>query len=188
MTESGLFLTHIFYQEYLKRHYLYFIDGSVAQRESKRLKLAMSGVRFPPLPFRESKFDSLQSQSVAVTAELALRVPPRPYKANLYKTPALKFDMKKEEGMKDNSFGVVGIVLGILGIIFSSANGIILGVIGLIFSMKQKKIMKNKWSSVGVILNIIAIILGVIVFVYALNSLISNPDFLSQFQQVANAK
>ena len=72
MTESGLFLTHIFYQEYLKRHYLYFINGSVAQRESKRLKLAMSGVRFPPLPFKESKFDSLQSQSVAVTAELAL--------------------------------------------------------------------------------------------------------------------
>ena len=90
--------------------------------------------------------------------------------------------------MKDNSFGVMGIIFGILGIIFSSVNGIILGVIGLIFSIKQKKIMKNSWSKVGIILNIIAIILGAIVFVYALNSLLSNPNFLSQFQQIANAK
>ena len=97
--------------------------------------------------------------------------------------------MKKEESqMNDNSFGVAGVILGILSIVFSSITGVILGIIGLVFSMKQNKIMKNKWARAGTILNIIGIIIGIVFFVYALNSLLNNPDFLSQLQQITNAQ
>jgi len=90
--------------------------------------------------------------------------------------------------MSDNSFGVGGVILGILSIVFSSITGVILGVIGLIFSVKQNKIARNKWAKAGMILNIIGIIIGIIFFVYALNSIINNPDFLSQLQQITNAR
>ncbi len=90
--------------------------------------------------------------------------------------------------MNDNSFGVAGVILGILSIVFSSITGVILGVIGLIFSIKQDKIAKNKWAKSGKVLNIIGIIIGIVFFIYALNSILNNPDFLSQLQKVANAQ
>lgn len=96
--------------------------------------------------------------------------------------------MKKEESINDNSFGVGGVIFGVLGILFSSITGVILGIIGLTFSLKQKKIKNNKWAKAGFILNIISIVLGIIVFIYALKSILRNPDFLAQIQQIANAK
>lgn len=94
--------------------------------------------------------------------------------------------MKKEEG--DNSFGIASVVLGILSIVFSSASGIILGIVGLIFSLKQKKRMKNSWSKAGFILNIIGIILGIIILIYAAYAIANNPDIIAQFKQLANVQ
>lgn len=98
--------------------------------------------------------------------------------------------MKKEEVEKtnDNSFGTASVVFGVISIVSTSVVGIILGILGLIFSMKQKKITKNKWSKAGMILSVIGIILGIIFFVYTVISLLKNPQFLSQFQQLTNAQ
>ena len=89
--------------------------------------------------------------------------------------------MKKEEmKTRDNSFGIAGVILGIIGIVFSSLSGVIFGIIGLVFSLKQKKLMKNSWSKAGIILNTIAMIIGIIVFVYAMISFFKNPEMISQ--------
>lgn len=88
--------------------------------------------------------------------------------------------IKKEDGVnRDNSFGVAGVVLGILSIVSLSVLGIILGIAGLVFSLKQNKHGKNKWSKAGIILNIIGIILGIAAIVFFVNYL---PDYLSQLQ------
>ncbi len=76
-----------------------------------------------------------------------------------------KKSVKISETSKDNSFGVVGVVLGILSILFLSSGGIVLGIIGLVFSLKQKKLSANSWSKAGAYLNIIGIILGIIALV-----------------------
>lgn len=91
--------------------------------------------------------------------------------------------MVKEE-VKDNSFGVAGVILGIISVVLSSAPGILLGIIGLVFSFKQKKIAKNKWALAGTILNIIGIVIGLAIFIFALNAILNNPNFISQFQQL----
>lgn len=101
--------------------------------------------------------------------------------------------MKKEEKnklseSKDNSFGVASVILGILSIVISSITGVILGFIGLIFALKQKKINKNSWSKAGMILNIIGIIIGVILFAFALYSFLKNPELLAQLQQLQNVQ
>ena len=99
--------------------------------------------------------------------------------------------MKKEEIQKsqDNSFGTASVVLGIIGLTISSLPGAILGFIGLIFGMKQKNMMKNSWSKAGIILNIISIIIGIALFIYALISILENPDFLAQIQsQIQNVQ
>lgn len=104
-------------------------------------------------------------------------------KRNLYKSVLLTKQMKKEETAQhfahsqDNSFGVASVVLGIIAIVLASVIGIIFAVIGLIFGIKQSKIAKNKWSSWGIILAIIAIILSIIVVIFNLwfaESLLSN--------------
>ena len=68
-------------------------------------------------------------------------------------------------GSNDNSFGIVGVVLGILSIVNLGMNGIFIGIIGLFFGLKQKKIGQNKWSKAGIILNIIGVVLGIIIIV-----------------------
>ncbi len=89
--------------------------------------------------------------------------------------------------MKDNSSGVAGVVLGIVGIATGGFNGIlglIFGIIGLVFSLNQKKHGKNKWSKIGFVLNIIAIILGVLSFIFVVY-LLKNPEILAQFKGTA---
>lgn len=88
--------------------------------------------------------------------------------------------MAKEE-MKDNSSGVAGVILGILGILGGGIIGwvgIVLGIIGLCFSLNQKKHGKNKWSKAGFILNIIAIALGVVAVIFGLIYLSKHPELL----------
>lgn len=88
--------------------------------------------------------------------------------------------MKKEsDRMHDNSFGVAGVVFGIMSLLSLSAPGIVIGIIGLVFSMKQKKIHNNKWAKWGVSLNIIGIVLGILAIV-ALATFAS--DYLANVQ------
>ena len=51
-----------------------------------------------------------------------------------------------KEKLTDNSFGIAGVILGILSVLSLNIVGIVLGFIGLTFSRKQNKIAKNKWS------------------------------------------
>jgi len=88
----------------------------------------------------------------------------------------------------DNSFGVGGVILGILSIIFSSITGIILGIIGYTFSSKQSKLAKNKWSKIGKILNLIGIIIGIISFTFLVITLMKDPNFLSQLANSQNGQ
>lgn len=99
--------------------------------------------------------------------------------------------MKKEETKKysDNSFGTASVILGIIGLVISSLPGAIFGAVGLIFASKQRKISKNGWSKAGKILNVIAIILGLTLFVVNIIYLLKDPTFMAQFQgQLANAQ
>ena len=92
---------------------------------------------------------------------------------------------KEETKTKDNSFGVAAAVLGILSIIssFIPIIGLILGIISLIFGIKQKNIMRNRWSKAGIILSIIGIILAIIIWASAIY-LLNNSEFISQLQQL----
>ena len=88
--------------------------------------------------------------------------------------------MKKEGQVvtRDNSFGVVSVILGIIGIALSSFHGFLLGIVGIFFSLQQKKRYPNSWSKAGFILNIISIILGIasiILFILVLRGVISSP-------------
>jgi uncharacterized BrkB/YihY/UPF0761 family membrane protein len=93
--------------------------------------------------------------------------------------------MKKGEN-KDNSFGVSSVILGILSIVLASANGmgIILGIIGIVFSKKQEKIGKNKWSKAGFILNLIGIILGIVLLTVFIIYILKNPEL---YENLTNA-
>ena len=79
----------------------------------------------------------------------------------------------------ENGAGIVGVVFGILSVVSLSVGGIVLGIIGLIFSFKQKKAAANKWSKAGIILNIIGIILGVLAIYFLVNYASS---YLAQLQ------
>jgi protein-S-isoprenylcysteine O-methyltransferase Ste14 len=94
--------------------------------------------------------------------------------------------MKKEERVKsnskENSFGVASVVLGILSILFSSFYGVILGVIGIVFAAKQQKISPNKWSRAGKILSIIGTILSIVVIIFLIVGIKSNPELLNSLR------
>ena len=99
--------------------------------------------------------------------------------------------MKKEEKpILNNDLGIVGVVFGILSIIFAlfqPISGFIIAIIGLVFSFKQNKVMRNKWSKAGIILGAIGIILSIIIVIVAFNfisSIANNPELLAQLQNV----
>ena len=92
---------------------------------------------------------------------------------------------KKEEtekATKDNSFGIAGVIFGILSILSLSVEGIVIGIIGLIFSLRQKKVMKNQWSKVGIILNIIGIVVGIIATYLLYNYFLG--EYINQFPNI----
>ena len=72
--------------------------------------------------------------------------------------------MTKKSGEKFNteSFGIIGLTLGITSIIFMGNNGILLGIVGLIFSMIQQKKNPTKIGKAGIIVNIVGIILAIV--------------------------
>ena len=86
----------------------------------------------------------------------------------------------KKTTHSDNSFGIAGVVFGILSILNLSVIGIIMGILGLIFSLKQNKIMKNKWSKAGIVLNIIGIIVGIVAVIFLVKYA---SDYLAQITQ-----
>ncbi len=90
--------------------------------------------------------------------------------------------MKKEE-MRDNSFGIVGVVFGILSVLSVSAVGVVLGAVGLVFSIVQNKRFKEKWGKAGIILNAIGIVLGIVAIVLY----IKYGGYLNQIQQLQGA-
>jgi hypothetical protein len=115
------------------------------------------------------------------------------FERNIYKIINLDYSMTKRE--VDNSFGIVGVILGLLSIIFIPVSlgffgmpviTLILGVVGLVFSLKQKKISKNGWAKVGVRLNLIGIVLSLAILIAGIllvRFLVNNPEVMAQFQQ-----
>ncbi|MBX4196905.1 hypothetical protein KW805_04930 [Candidatus Pacearchaeota archaeon] len=87
--------------------------------------------------------------------------------------------MKKEA---DNSFGVAGVVLSIMSIVFmgSPLAGLALGITALVFSNKQRKYASNQWSKSGRVLAIIGIVLSALLAIASIYYLAQHPDFLSQ--------
>lgn len=90
--------------------------------------------------------------------------------------------MKKSVSKKFNceSFGIIGLTLGILSIIFIGNNGVLLGIVGLVFSRIQQKKNPTQIGKAGVIVNIIGIILGIIFLVVFIKYLV--PIIQSQLQ------
>jgi hypothetical protein len=70
--------------------------------------------------------------------------------------------MPKEENVRENSFGLMSVTLGIISIVLTNLPGLILGIVALVFAFKQEKISINNWSKAGKILSIIGIILTII--------------------------
>jgi len=83
---------------------------------------------------------------------------------------------KESESLKENSnYGLISYILAIVAIveaIISPMAGIILGIIGLSFSVKEKSKLALKSKK----LNIIAIVLGVLLFVAILASSVLLPS------------
>lgn len=96
--------------------------------------------------------------------------------------------MKEEGGDKkhDNNCGVVGVVLGILALVFVIMPfiGLILGTIGIIFAYKQKKKMSNSWATAGLWMGGIAILLNVIWDIYYI---IISMNLATQYLEQARA-
>jgi|TARA_Y100000296_G_C5047400_1_gene193023 hypothetical protein len=93
--------------------------------------------------------------------------------------------MTKKSG-SDNSCGIVGVVLGIVSVVFGlfvpPFGTMVLGIVGLIFSLKQKKVSKNKWSKYGIVLNIAGIVISVLVLA-AITYVQNNPELFNQIVQ-----
>ena len=72
----------------------------------------------------------------------------------------------KKEGVKDErtneALSVSGFILGILSILFLGAQGMIIGIVGIVFSSYAYKKKKTKIGKIGIILNIIGLVLGIL--------------------------
>ena len=111
--------------------------------------------------------------------------------ANIYKTLYSVNHMDKKTGDNSNSSGIASVVFGILGLIFpltiilGSFAGMILSILSLIFALVQRKHFSNKWSTAGIILSILGIIINLIIIIWLIN-LISNyivPAFQQAVEQ-----
>ncbi len=95
----------------------------------------------------------------------------------VYKSRALYEHMKKERAeaqlpkssvsasSHNNSSGTTSVTLGIVGIVLSLLSpflGIVLSIPGLIFGLVQRQSFASKWSSSGIILNILALLLSIL--------------------------
>jgi len=66
-----------------------------------------------------------------------------------------------DKKINDEAFGIIGLTLGILSIVFVASNGIIVGIIGLVFSLIQQKKHPTKLGKAAVIVNAVGIILAI---------------------------
>jgi hypothetical protein len=66
---------------------------------------------------------------------------------------------------KKNDFGIASMILGISSVVFcwTILIGIVAGVLGIIFSVKQRKIFANGFSTAGLVTSIVGISLTVII-------------------------
>jgi len=80
--------------------------------------------------------------------------------------------IEKEFRHHENSSGVVGVVIGILALL-SGIPGLLFGVIGFGFSLYQHKHGKNRWSTWGLVLNIVGFVIAA-AFAYYIYSAFGN--------------
>ncbi len=83
--------------------------------------------------------------------------------------------MEKQVNSQNTSKGTAGFVLSLIGLIlvFFPYVGIILSILGLIFSIKQRKINKTGLSTAGLVIGIIGIIINIIVLILTIFVIIS---------------
>ena len=74
----------------------------------------------------------------------------------------------------DNSFGVASVIFGILSVTlsFTVILGGFFGILAFIFALVQRKHSKNKWSTAGIVLSAIGVVLAVLMLI-AIISLMS---------------
>jgi len=93
----------------------------------------------------------------------------------------------------DNSFGVASVILGILSIamapgavlafVYGPFVGIVLGIIGIVFAQKQKRIKNNKWVKAGRTLSIIGLVLGALFAIWIIKVFIEMLNSIRELQQ-----
>lgn len=91
----------------------------------------------------------------------------------------------KKDG--DNSFGIVGVSIGIVSLVLSLSNqivSIILGIVAIVLSNKQNHINKNDWCKWGKNLGIASIIISVILIIVALIVIAKNPQVMEQLSKM----
>lgn len=79
-----------------------------------------------------------------------------------------KIPVKIKKGKTGNSFGVAGLVLGILSILTSilvPLIAVITGILGIIFSVKQKNESPNGMATAGLVTSIIGLVIGIIAWI-----------------------
>ena len=97
---------------------------------------------------------------------------------------------KEVDNLKNNSFGIIAFILGILSLLFSFGvllgfiAGIILGVLGVIFSIVQFRKERNSLATWGLILSLAGIVLNILVAIWFMNIL---TQTLQQVQQLQSA-
>lgn len=69
------------------------------------------------------------------------------------------------EREKTEGLGISGFTLGVLAIIFSGWIGLIISIIGFSFSIVQQKRHKTKMGKTGIILNVTAAVLSIVVII-----------------------
>ena len=67
-----------------------------------------------------------------------------------------------DKKINNETFGIIGLTLGILSIIFMGSNGIIVGIVGLIFGWIQQKKHPNKIGKAAMIVSAIGIVLALV--------------------------
>lgn len=92
--------------------------------------------------------------------------------------------MEKEATLEsDNSYGLVAFIFGILSILMAPGLdvfifygpfvGLILGILGIIFAIKQRKINNNKWAKWGLWLSIAGTVISIAILVSLVKFIIS---------------
>lgn len=90
---------------------------------------------------------------------------------------------------KDNSCGVVSVVLGIMSLVtfLIPVLALILAIIGIVFAFCQKKQNNNSWVTAGMWLNGIAIIVGVAWNIFYIKGILEYVQLIQQSGQLGQS-